>query len=258
MSEEIQEEDLRSKILTIPLWEDKWPQVELQKKLRSIGTKRFNMAYRNMPTDLSDLTFPHFLNCVIYGRKPEDRIPKNAEFYGGVDISSSRRPGTIIFSYAYDRQRDKRIVWKDSVKIGAWKGPDLKKRLIAEYERFNHKLINVENNSVQQAIFEFLKENKAGESRKRMPLKAFQTTYKTKGDSTLGLETLDVEFENNKWEFLAGEKEHSAACTCTMCKIINQFSEHPNYTDDDIPMAAWFADRALRTRRGTPRIRFLR
>jgi len=234
----------------IPLWEARWPQPALEKKRLSIGTKRFGQQYQNRPTDLSDLTFPNFDGCIEYGIKLEEIIPRNAEFYCGVDISSSKRPGCVIFTFAYDRLKDLRIVWRDSIKIGKWKGPVLRDKIIEEYQRFGHRVIFVETNSIQQAIFEFIKEKSEIQNLK-LPIRPFQTHGANKQDPTLGLEAIDVQFETGKWLFIGGRKQHEVSCHCNMCKCIVEFNEHPDYSTQDIVMAAWFASTALRRRRSS-------
>jgi len=235
---------------TIPLWDARWDRESLVKKRRSIGERRFNQQYRNIPTDYEDLTFPNFDSVLFHGVETSVALPDKLEYYAGVDISTSKRPGTVIFTYGYDRENDIRYVWKGSIEIGKWKGPQLRDHLVASYKVFKHRLINVETNAIQQGVYEFLKEEKT-----RLPLRSFKTQYKNKTDMTIGLEAMDVMFEQGKWRFLGGRKEHSPSCTCSMCRCVTEFRNHPNVATQDVIMACWFANRALKTFRGTPRIR---
>ncbi len=244
------EEELTKYTIEIPLWSNRWPQKALRGKLRSIGLRRFNQQYRNNPINVEDLTFSFFENTLVYGVNPADIVPRGAEFYTGVDISSSRRPGSVIFSYAYDRKNDLRIVWGDLIKIGRWKGPELRDKLVFEYKRLNSRVIVVESNAIQQTVIEFMREStKKGEDQLKLPLQSFSTQTTNKNHPDLGLESVNVAFENDKWRFLVEGRKHADACICNMCKAIKEFTQHPSHPTTDIVMAAWFADNALKGKR---------
>lgn len=242
-------EEFVSKVISLPLWDAKWNRSALLQKRTSIGEKRFNQQYRNLPSTGDENTFPNFDTCLISGKTESEYLHDRIEYYGGLDLATKKKPGSVIFTFGYDREKDLRIVWPGSVKVGKWRGPQLRDNLVVSYQQFHHKLINVETNALQESVYDFLKE----ECRVRLPIRSFRTQYHNKNDMTIGLSGLDVSFEQGKWVFIYGKKEHSPSCICKFCRLVSEFREHPNHPTQDIVMAGWLANRALTTSRGTPR-----
>ena len=218
----------------IPLWEPRWSKSELVDLQSEIGKRAFARGYRHEALDSSALTFPHFPNII----SPWNPDYNGWRFMAGVDISSEKRPGKVIFTGAIGPDGKRTPV---EIRTGNWDAPTFIKQIVESYNKYHHDIIMVENNGLQQMFIDWLKDDDP-----RLPICAFHTGSQ-KTDEIIGLPSLDVEFENGQWLFPKSFiRDHELGCNCAWCRFVSEFQSHPQYSTDDIVMAAWFFREAAR------------
>lgn len=226
-------------ITKLPLWEDRWPADALRKRRNDIGAKAYNRGYRHEAITEGDLTFPHFHKIKKYGFGM-DCIVKTWPKFGGVDVSSDSRPGSVVFTLAVSPEGKR---YPCELRIGQWKGSELVAEIQASYNIYHHQVMYVENNGVQTILVDWL--NQKGVY---LPVRGFHTGNQKMDPEKHGLPSLDVEFENDSW-FLpmkVVEGHIPEECKCNWCRFIREFEGHPQYATTDVIMSAWFAREAAR------------
>lgn len=228
----------------LPLWEEKWHKKALVKKCGTTeySKRSFDLGFRLKPLSASDMTYPSFRNCIEYGISPSQVVDhKRWIFYTGVDLSSKKRKGNVIFTMGFNPITKIKIPVE--IRKGAWTSPEVARQL-AEVDRiYGPDILMVETNALQTALVEWIQEcsseyifwDRVG-------------SYQTQGNikrSEAGLPRLETEFSNHSWRVLMDSK-HPADCDCGFCSWINEMSSHPHNTDADCVMACWFAAEACR------------
>ena len=222
----------------------------------------YNLYYRNQPTSEEDYWFPSVGECIVWDKTIDEVIPKNkkgdwkVEAYAGVDMSTSKRKGSAIITILYNRKLDMRYVGFETIKIGKWKGPRLLAHIVAQFKVWNWRRLNAENNAAQDLIVDFIKEYKDKDgSQVKIPVKAFSTQAGNKHDLEIGIQSMDIEFNQGKWLFVGGDKKHPKGCNCGFCTLVTQVKMAPQMQADDALMALWMASMCLKKRKGNFRVR---
>lgn len=233
----------------LPLWEARWPKERLIDKCNEIGIRAFNRGFRQRPYGSGDtlFSFDAVMNSVNWKLKPEHAIEEKWFRYLGCDLSSDRRPGTVITVVARNPLNGKKVLCE--IQRGDWgfkrKTVDI---IVDMFQRWNCILGYVENNSAQELILTMIRELYSFD----LPIKGF-TTGKNKADPMEGLPGLAVEFENGLWQFPFGDervarhRNEIASSDVAEIVLLRELTEFPNGMTSDCMMALWFASCAAKS-----------
>jgi len=225
------------------LW-SRWSTEKLREYAQSRpGAYRRGMRQEAIENDA--IMFPSFLKCW----KPFDPsssagiIKKEFPKVIGVDLSSEKRPGTVLFCAAQDPSTQQR--YPVEIRIGKWSAPETA-RQIADMDRiWQPQKIVVENNAYQQSLIDWI-----GESPRNHPFHSKLlpfTTGRQKADPDFGLPSLEMEFSKGLWvisnSFIRG---HDYYCGCGFCTWKRQMMTYPNSEGNDVVMACWFCREGLK------------
>jgi len=225
--------------IEIPLWEAKWGKEALEKHLERVGPIAFNRGLRNIALSSKDSTFPSFEKCIKKDLKIQEVLTDNCLLYSGVDLSTKKRPGTCIFTLANDRKR--KLYIPVDIRYGKWTGPKLLEQIYLVQEQYKPKSFLVENNALQDMVIDFLKEDVKKGKHSSSPFIKGHFTGSNKLDLDNGVDSLEVDFYNDRWIIALGDKEHKLSCKCGFCKWQDEMNGHPFYETTDSVMACWLA-----------------
>lgn len=229
-------------------WESRWPEIALRRKHADIGSTAFARGYQMDAISVSDYTFQHFWKILKpeFGREILDRHTSDWNYFGGIDISSSTRPGSVIFTVGV---RGDGLRFPVDLRVGKWSSPQFVNEVKQCYNEFRHQVFLVENNAVQTQFVEWLEHDA-----RYINVQGY-LTGKQKYDPNIGLPSLDLEFERDTWTFPMGiiQGHSQTDCRggrdgglCVWCRWINEMAMHPQYATSDTVMAMWFAREAIR------------
>jgi hypothetical protein len=216
-------------------------------KERAIGPRAFNRGFRQIAISDEDNTFPSFQQCYAVGPLALGEIQRRAWWpkFTGVDLASSKRPGTAIVTVAVDPKDRKR--YPVDVRVGAWRSHETAQMLTAVNELYQPEVIMVENNAYQQSLIDWIQFIKLD-----YWYKVDSTTTGTnKMSEEVGLPALLLEFHNKSWVIPADEYRHhppghhEAHPPCGWCRFDHEFRFHPLFSTSDLVMATWFARQAI-------------
>jgi hypothetical protein len=217
-----------------------WKPPEFYMRLRAdMGERNYTRSCRLIPFADSELYFPSFENCVIYGHDPiefgRNFLDKhNCLVVTGIDYSSSKRPGTILFTVAMDKSSERRI----PLDIVALKDPaKLPEHMVRVWREYGVNLFYAENNATQSVINDLLL-NFAGFG--NLPIEGFHTG-KNKADPDMGIISLEKEFENKMWTFALPRKpEAGDDRDYIWARAYYEIRDYPFWEPNDIAMSLWF------------------
>ena len=230
--------DLQGDYINLPLWHEKWGKKELIKKCgtTAVSKRSFEFGFRLRALTSTDLLFPSFRSCIQYGVSPADLVSKEWLFYTGVDPSTSKRKGNVIFTFAFNPKTNTKIVV--DVRCGAWTSPEMARQLADVDRLFSPEIIMVETNALQTAIVEWIQE-----CSDKFLFWDRVSSYQTQGDvkrSETGIPGMETEFANKGW-IIPIEEEHDPECDCGFCTFISEMNSFPFNLTNDTVMACWFA-----------------
>lgn len=227
----------------LPLW-SRWDREALQKQQKKIGVRAFARGFFLQAYTDEDRMFRSFAKCYSPGLKAKEVIARGYKTFVGLDPAGKKRKGTAIVAIALEPGTQRRI--PVDVRLGAWTVPEMVRELLDMNRIHNVAYVMVENNALQDHIVDAIKTGTRGQdSSLWFRVEPFHTG-KNKSDETLGLPSLETEFENNAWIIPSDEFEpHEPGHTCAWCQWRNQFSNYPMWSDSDLVMACWFAREAL-------------
>lgn len=224
---------------SIETWKLKHSKEDLEKL--AIDEASFNRGYRMNSVSPGELKFPSWTLCYERGAILSELRRRLMPVYIGVDLSSKNRPGNAIVSVGLDEKLRRYLL---GIRFGAWTSPQTAGAISEVCEGQNVQFIQVENNAYQQAIIDWVQQEK-GSFPYWMKVEAF-TTGSGKADPQFGLPGLEVEFKNRGWVLPYSEWEgHPSACACDWCKLDREFRFYPRGATCDGVMALWFARDAL-------------
>jgi len=222
-----------------------WKPAEFYIRLRTdMGERNFVRSCRLIPFSDTELYFPSFVNCCIWGH---DSVTFGRSFHKkhdcivvtGVDYSTAKRPGTVLLTVAVDKHTEQRVpidlvALKDPAKL-----PDHMVRLWLEY---GVDLFYCENNATQSVINDLIL-NFAGHGllkTRHLPIEGFHTG-KNKADPDMGIISLEKEFENRMWQFAFPDKpEPGSEKDNVWSRMYFEVRDYPFWEPNDVPMALWF------------------
>jgi hypothetical protein len=217
-----------------------WKDPAFYMRLQSdMGDRNYTRSCRLIPFSDSELYFPSFEKCVIYGHDP---IDFGRNFYekndciviSGIDYSSSKRPGTILLTVAMDKVSHRRV----PVDLVTLKDPaKLPEHMVRVWREFGVNLFFAENNATQSVINDLLL-SFAGLG--HLPIEGFHTG-KNKADPDLGIISLEKEFDNKMWTFaLPNKPQAGTEKNYVWARAYFEIRDYPFWEPNDIAMSLWF------------------
>jgi len=226
----------------VPLWINKWNMRVLKQKYgnTTVTQRSFDRGFRQKAITSSDLMFPSFIDCIEYGVDPKSMITSDFIFYTGVDLASSKRPGTVIFTLGYNQRTNMKV--PVDIRSGAWTSPKIARELADVDRLYQPEVIIVETNAFQGSLVEWVAE----ESNKYVFWDRIMS-YETLGSikrSEVGLPAMEVEFSNRSWRVMM--PNHDSECDCGFCMFIKEMNSYPFSATSDHVMGCWFAREACK------------
>jgi len=222
-----------------PLWPEIWPREALIAEFEE-DEESANRAYRLIPygepqsTVTKDMLMDEFDPLTISNVVD---FTKDFPKYTGVDPAISRdKAWTVVFTIAVDENGIRIPIDIKRLRQGS---PNQGRVIIDTYEQFKSEIILVESNTYQKALLEWTSEMK------KLPLKAYFTTGKSKWDPQLGLASMFMEMANRMWR--VPKFKHSVECQCGWCGFMNEVLYWPNTKYKDCVLASFFAREAVRS-----------
>lgn len=242
------------------LWPERFSWDRLMSLKADMGTNSFNKAYRNLILSDDDSLFkPEWFDMAKeYGRKRAIRRFQYTLNYAdwdlgqmkvclGVDLAISKKTDADFTAFAVigeTRNGAKIPLWLEQ---GHYDFAETQKKIISISRRYNCDLIVVETNGYQEA----LRRDLVGKT--SLPIVGYSTGGE-KFDPEIGIASLAVEFENEKWimpypDTVTDEKDnnyspYTVEMIDKLCSGLLKF-DGKSHTDD-IVMATWFANGGLR------------
>ena len=229
------------------LWPERWPYEELMRLKKSMGTQSFNKAYRNIAVSAEDAVFKvEWLNRARE-RGKNRKLIRSLDYAkwdlgkmmvtNGIDLAISQRD-TADYTAMMVLGRT-----RDGMKIPLWAirerltPAEVRQYIIEIQNSFSPSIQMVETNGYQEA----LRRDIADET--DIPIRGYQTGGE-KYDADIGINSLAVEFENDKW-ILPYDREDDYTRRL-MDILIDGLLSFPNGHTEDLVMATWFANTAMR------------
>lgn len=201
-----------------------------------------------------DLYFPHFQTCMDYykGTSLNDWSPAEKALWwtvAGVDLSSDKRPGTVIYvmSVLPDTRKITRLIWR-----GQWDSPTICRMIQRVDDKLRPRIWAVEDNGFQRSLREWARALavsglKIGGKNVLMTwsrrVRAF-TTGANKTDPETGLRGMDLDYENFGWIYPGADAPaefHPEGHQCPGCVWKEESRLFPHHKRTDSVMSQWFA-----------------
>jgi hypothetical protein len=221
---------------TIPSWKPPDFYMRLE---RDMGTRNYTRSCRLIPFSDSELYFPSFEKCVVYGHDPiefgKSFFKKNdCLVVSGIDFSSDKRPGTVLFTVAMDKKTGLKV----PLDLVSLKDPaKLPEHMIRVWRTYNVDLFYPENNSLQELIMDLII-NYTGV--RYLPVVGFQVG-RNKADPQMGIITLEKEFDKKMWTFALPKKpEPGDDKDNVWARAFYELRDYPFWEPNDIAMCWWF------------------
>jgi len=199
----------------VSIWPQQWPIERILDRKSTIDSLSFNRQFECIAHDDRTYCFQEewiikaeklgtgLSWCYRLGAVPNREILEYGKFAGifaGVDLATGRKrkkasDETVITVVGVRKNGNRRPLYIES---GKWHGPDIIRRMDDVYARFGC-VFWVETNAAQIYIVQFAEETKSA-----ITVQAFETTQYNKFDPSFGVESLGVEFNNNRWEVPGG------------------------------------------------------
>lgn len=234
------------KLRPIPLWEEGgWNRKALQRKKANTPPSSFARGWWLLAADEGDYTFPGFRDCYTPGL-PLGLIQRRHDWptVTGVDLSGKKRPGNAIVTVRVDPTTQRR--YPVDLRAGAWRSHETVAQLAEVNATFGPSVIKVEDNGYQESLIDWIEVTRADFWHK---VEATTTTGATKHSEEVGLQALQVEFQNHAWvipsdEFESHPPGHMTK-GCMWCRWAHEFTQHPLAQSSDFVMATWFARQGI-------------
>lgn len=208
-------------------WPEKFPKEKLERdKLHN--PIEYNRQRRCRVTSREERIFEgHFEKAVGEFDLPEGNIT-----FAGMDLSTSKRAGTVIATVAC-WQGGKAVI---DIEYGAWSAEEKVEALTRHYEKHHPRVIHIEENALQTEFIELLR----AYDRQHLPIRG----YMTKANKRALIQTLAVEVQNGLWKFKTDHFDES--CPCSFCRFLKELKYYPASLSTDGIMAWLFASEASR------------
>jgi len=223
-------------IQSLPLW-SRFPREKLLDR-KGANERAYRRGFELDAYSDDERFFPSFESCVEVGVDWRSLPWTEWEFVVGVDLASTKRPGTFIVPVAVTPE-NRCLILEGLPRCGSWST----KQLADELDKVDHELspvsIVVESNGVQDAIVEGFKQEQDRFSWASR-VEGKNTGRADKVDREVGLPSMEVEFANHAWSILYA-KRHPIDCVCATCVLVDQFKVYPHGDLTDGVMATSFA-----------------
>lgn len=229
------------------LWPERWSIEKLHELKEEVGSIAFSKSYLNEAISSEDAIFK-----APWIDKAKERGKNRTLIYHldyahwdlggmtiamGVDLAISQKDSGDYTAFAVVGEL------RDGTKIPLHLSQEkltfaeTQKRIYDLYARFRPSVIKVESNAYQAALVRDMQDSTS------LPIQGYATGGE-KFDPEVGLQSIAVEFENNKWILPYGSQSPSTI------KIVDELAEgmlrFPSGHTADILMALWFANTGLR------------
>lgn len=229
------------------LWPGRWPYSKMMELKEEVGTNSFNKSYQNEAMGGEDAIFQYSWlerakrrgnnRSLIYRLDYPSWDLGQMVVSMGVDLAISTKDGSDFCAFAVIG------MLKDGTKIPLHLSEQklsfggTQKVIKDLYRRFNPGIIVVESNAYQQALVRDMQENTG------LPIKGYGTGGE-KYDEEVGLNSMAVEFENDKW--ILPYSSQSPITIDIVDKLVEGMKRFPSGHTADILMSTWFANGGLR------------
>ncbi len=222
-----------------PIWPEYWTKEKLVERYNSMPLRAFARAFANMPISREDAVFnkEQIEKCIVYN-DPKHYLQKCSYVIMGVDLAISQKKksaNTAIFIMGILEKRNETKLVALHCEYGKWSSPETITAILKLYKDWNVDAIVVENNQYQEALIQWLEE-----FNQSLPVYSHYTTSE-KHDPEIGLPSMALEFEKQKWIIPVGKLPHDSDCKCGKCKWIDELLMYPFGETSDILMASYFA-----------------
>lgn len=230
----------------IPLWAEEWNAERLRARAAE-SPRAFERGFRMRAHSDAESTFPSFQKCERPGLVLGDLIRNSWPAFVGVDLAGRKRPGNAIVTVKVDPVSRRR--YPVDVRYGAWRSSETARQIEDVNRQFRPIVIMVENNGYQQALIDWVADQKSQFSY-WSKVEATTTTDGKKGDAYLGLPGLEVEFHNESWCFPLSEYEGATgddadARRAAWARLAYEIKYHPIASTSDGLMALWMARQGI-------------
>lgn len=231
------------------LWPQRWPYPKLMDLKTEVGSIAFNKSYQNEAMSAEDSVFkPQWIEAAKrYGK---DRYMQYKLDYSnwdlgkmaiaiGVDLAISKKETSDNTAFAVIGQTKlgaKIPLWLEQ---GKFSFGETQKKIIELAGRYNPDIIVVENNGYQEALRRDMAENTS------LPIVGYSTGGE-KYDENIGVQSIAVEFENEKWIFPYTDDEGAEYNREMIDRLSEGMLNFGSGHTADILMATWFANGGLR------------
>jgi hypothetical protein len=252
-------------------WPALWKPEDYLDQIALFGRSAFACSFQQKPTSDADLIFSNFSEGSNYDfgiNWKEISDPDHPLFddqspyyvnpswprYTGCDLSGRGRKGTAILTLAISPDGVRHII---DIRIGAWgAGPDFVRQLqlVDSNILFSARKIFVENNAIQGAVIEWIKEFNFP----CWPKVQGHRTGTNKMDPEIGLPGIDVQYLRKRWRIAVPHRVHiisqpskkdPSVCVCGPCMFIRDTLTFTINDLDETPdtiMAQFMAKEASR------------
>ena len=231
------------------LWPTRWPYEKLMQLKSEVGSVAFNKSYMNEAMSSEDSTFkPSWLERAKYfgrGRYMKYKLDYSQWDLGamkvaiGVDLAISQKEtaDNTAFAVIGETKLGAKIpLWLEQ---GKFTFGQTQRKIIELANRYNPDIVVVENNGYQEALRRDLADNTS------LPIVGYSTGGE-KYDENVGVSSIAVEFENEKWILPYSDEEGTEYNKHQIDLLVEGMMNFGSGHTADILMALWFANGGLR------------
>lgn len=236
----------------LALWPTRYSRAMLDEKKREVGSTRFTREYLCVPIADTNSLFPERILRENYRQdlslvtEMTSELRNEYTLFTGVDLALSSTIGadyTVITTIGVDKAKNRRIF-----DIRRFKGRSMTDQLreIADvYRTFRPQKVLIEDNAFQRVFKDELVRTTD------IPVEGFTTTASAKNSLERGVPSLQVLFENAKWQIprktdrdrrVTDELIHELRCFTYVNGKLQGLGAH-----DDCVMSLWIANEASQT-----------
>lgn len=231
------------------LWPTRWPYEKLMQLKGEVGSIAFNKSYMNEALNSEDSVFKQewLETAKRYGK---DRFMKYKLDYAnwdlgkmtvaiGVDLAISQKDTADNTAFAVIGQTKlgaKIPLWLEQ---GKFTFAQTQRKILELANRYNPDIVVVENNGYQEALRRDLADNTS------LPIVGYSTGGE-KYDENIGVSSIAVEFENEKWILPYSTEEGTDYNREQIDRLVEGMLNFGSGHTADILMALWFANGGLR------------
>lgn len=230
------------------LWEQRWPWEELMLELEDMGSSSFNKAYRNLVTDEAKQVFktPPIERALMRGANRTFIYKLSYDSWDlgqltitlGVDLAISQSRTSDYSAFAVLGRTRLGLLIPLHISKARLSFKEQQDMILDLNRRFRPDKIVVESNGYQAALSRDLMDETD------LPIVPYNTGGE-KFDEEVGLQSMAVGFENNKW--ILPNSPSSPATVEIIDELVQAMKDFPNGHTADILMALWFAHTGMRT-----------